>query len=49
MTALPEPDRRAAMGRVWTRKEAYLKATGTGLALGLTEPYVSSVNTPAGP
>ncbi|MFI6006761.1 4'-phosphopantetheinyl transferase family protein [Streptomyces sp. NPDC051366] len=47
LTALPEPDRREAMGRVWSRKEAYLKATGTGLALGLAEPYVSSAHTPA--
>ncbi|MET8331368.1 4'-phosphopantetheinyl transferase superfamily protein [Streptomyces sp. NPDC005181] len=47
LTALPEPDRRAAMGRVWSRKEAYLKATGTGLALGLAEPYVGSAHTPA--
>ncbi|WP_251057237.1 4'-phosphopantetheinyl transferase superfamily protein [Streptomyces sp. ISL-94] len=28
LTALPEPDRRAAIGRVWSRKEVYLKATG---------------------
>ncbi|MFD6885828.1 4'-phosphopantetheinyl transferase family protein [Streptomyces sp. NPDC059957] len=47
LTALPEPDRRAATGRVWSRKEAYLKGTGTGLALGLAEPYVGSALTPA--
>ncbi|MFD9353346.1 4'-phosphopantetheinyl transferase family protein [Streptomyces sp. NPDC060031] len=47
LTALPEADRPAAMGRVWSRKEAYLKATGTGLALGLAEPYVATVPTPA--
>lgn len=47
LTALPAEDRRVAMGRVWSRKEAYLKGTGTGLALGLAEPYVSSAPTPA--
>ncbi|MFJ7271872.1 4'-phosphopantetheinyl transferase family protein [Streptomyces sp. NPDC099050] len=47
LTALPEPERRAALGRVWSRKEACLKAAGTGLALGLVEPYVSSAPTPA--
>ncbi|MEV6953198.1 4'-phosphopantetheinyl transferase superfamily protein [Streptomyces sp. NPDC051183] len=47
LTALPEPERQAAMARVWSRKEAYLKAVGTGLALGLAEPYVSSAPTPA--
>ncbi|MFZ3473819.1 4'-phosphopantetheinyl transferase family protein [Streptomyces sp. 4.24] len=47
LTALPEADRRAALGRVWTRKEACLKATGAGLALGLAEPYVGSADAPA--
>lgn len=47
LTALPEADRRVAMGRVWSRKEAYLKGTGTGLALGLADPYVGSGPTPA--
>jgi len=30
--SLPEPERLAAFFRGWTRKEAFLKATGTGLA-----------------
>ncbi|MFD3700769.1 4'-phosphopantetheinyl transferase family protein [Streptomyces sp. NPDC058646] len=47
LTDLPEPDRRTALARVWSRKEAYLKATGTGLALGVAEPYVGSAATPA--
>jgi len=47
LTALPEPDRRTALARVWSRKEAYLKATGTGLALGVADPYVGSAPAPA--
>ncbi|MFC9295900.1 4'-phosphopantetheinyl transferase family protein [Streptomyces sp. NPDC057011] len=44
--ALPAPDRRTALARVWARKEACLKAAGTGLANGLAEPYVGSAPTP---
>ncbi|MCX4525932.1 4'-phosphopantetheinyl transferase superfamily protein [Streptomyces sp. NBC_01551] len=47
LTALPEEQRRVALARVWSRKEAYLKATGAGLALGLTEPYVGAGPAPA--
>lgn len=47
LTALPVADRRPALARVWARKEACLKGTGSGLALGLTDPYVGSAPTPA--
>ncbi|MGW0390769.1 4'-phosphopantetheinyl transferase family protein [Streptomyces sp. NPDC003042] len=47
LTALSAADRPAALARVWCRKEAYLKATGTGVALGLTDPYVGAAPTPA--
>ncbi|MEU7552004.1 4'-phosphopantetheinyl transferase superfamily protein [Streptomyces sp. NPDC044571] len=47
LEALPEAERRVALARVWCRKEAYLKATGTGLAAGLAEPYVGSGRVPA--
>lgn len=47
LTALAMPERRAALGRVWARKEAVLKAVGTGIALGLAEPYVGSAPAPA--
>ncbi|MFG2979870.1 4'-phosphopantetheinyl transferase family protein [Streptomyces sp. NPDC048258] len=47
LSALPEPARRDALARVWSRKEACLKAEGTGLARGLTEPYVGSAPAPA--
>ncbi|MEU9147506.1 4'-phosphopantetheinyl transferase superfamily protein [Streptomyces sp. NPDC048349] len=45
--ALPEADRRAALARVWCRKEACLKGEGTGLALGAADPYVGSAPAPA--
>ncbi|MEU3407307.1 4'-phosphopantetheinyl transferase superfamily protein [Streptomyces sp. NPDC006670] len=44
---LPEDGRRVALARVWSRKEACLKATGAGLANGLVEPYVGAAPTPA--
>jgi 4'-phosphopantetheinyl transferase len=39
--ALPPSDRLAAFYRVWTRKEAYLKARGEGIATGLREVSVA--------
>ncbi len=39
--ALPADQRRAAFLRVWTRKEAYLKATGEGLSFGLDKISVT--------
>ncbi|MGW6982186.1 4'-phosphopantetheinyl transferase family protein [Streptomyces sp. NPDC054932] len=44
--ALAPEERPQALARVWSRKEACLKATGTGLALGLTDPYVGTHPTP---
>lgn len=47
LRALSDADRPSAFARVWSRKEACLKATGTGIALGLAEPYVGSAPAPA--
>jgi 4'-phosphopantetheinyl transferase len=41
--------RAKALSRVWTRKEACLKATGAGLMHGLSEPYVGAGPVPASP
>ncbi|MFC9296029.1 4'-phosphopantetheinyl transferase family protein [Streptomyces sp. NPDC057011] len=49
LRALPDAGRPAALARLWTRKEAYLKGTGVGLAYGFAEPYVGISDTPAAP
>ncbi|MCB5170292.1 4'-phosphopantetheinyl transferase superfamily protein [Streptomyces bambusae] len=47
LLALAGPEQPAALSRIWSRKEAYLKGTGTGLGFGLVEPYVGSAAAPA--
>ncbi|MFI6145758.1 4'-phosphopantetheinyl transferase family protein [Streptomyces sp. NPDC051109] len=47
LSALPAEERPEALARLWARKEAYFKGTGTGLALGLAEPYVGSGPAPS--
>lgn len=49
LNALAIEQRPTALARLWARKEAVLKATGTGLAQGLTHPYVGSHPAPAHP
>ncbi|MCX4782965.1 4'-phosphopantetheinyl transferase family protein [Streptomyces sp. NBC_01264] len=47
LEALAPEERPAAFGRVWVRKEAYLKGLGIGLARGLSLDYVGAGDTPA--
>ncbi|MER5779893.1 4'-phosphopantetheinyl transferase superfamily protein [Streptomyces sp. NPDC002039] len=46
---LPEDRRTAAFGRLWTRKEAYLKGIGTGLARGTHLDYLGEQRAPDRP
>ena len=41
---LPEADRPEAFFNLWTRKESWLKATGTGISGGLNQVEVSFLN-----
>lgn len=47
LRALPDAGRAGALARLWTRKEAYLKGTGVGLAYGFADPYVGIADRPA--
>ncbi|MFF3559937.1 4'-phosphopantetheinyl transferase family protein [Streptomyces sp. NPDC002574] len=47
LEALAEPDRALAFARVWVRKEAYLKALGTGLSRELSADYLGTGPTPS--
>ncbi len=47
LEALPEQDRAVGFGRAWTRKEAYLKAIGTGLSRSPALDYMGTGQTPA--
>ncbi|MFB8086048.1 4'-phosphopantetheinyl transferase family protein [Streptomyces sp. NPDC055992] len=49
LSALPQPERLAAFARVWTRKEAYLKGEGVGLAGGLNHEHVGTGPLPLDP
>ncbi|MGR9117453.1 MAG: 4'-phosphopantetheinyl transferase family protein [Gammaproteobacteria bacterium] len=42
--ALPEPDKIREFYRFWTRKEAFVKATGRGIALGLEQCVINPLN-----
>jgi 4'-phosphopantetheinyl transferase len=45
-TGVPSADRDAAFFTIWSRKEAVLKATGRGLAVGMTKVTVTPWNEP---
>ncbi|MEU2247874.1 4'-phosphopantetheinyl transferase superfamily protein [Streptomyces sp. NPDC019224] len=49
LAALPQEERPTAFARVWTRKEAYLKGEGVGLAGGLNREHVGTGPRPLDP
>lgn len=44
--ALPETEKSAEFYRFWTRKEAFVKAVGRGLAIGLQQCVIASAEQP---
>ena len=49
LLGLPADDRPEAFARVWVRKEALLKAIGTGLSRGISRDYVGTGTIPGTP
>ena len=49
LLGLPADERPGAFARVWVRKEALLKAIGTGLSRGISRDYVGAGTVPGTP
>ena len=49
LLGLPADERPGAFARVWVRKEALLKAIGTGLSRGISRDYVGTGTAPGTP